>query len=133
MKDAQDNKVYAKTSAISVTYENEEGASDFALYENGSKIEAFALLRTEATLVAVLDEHYENMRLYANGTSCEAGESFLLTSDIAFKMVADRKSYTVSFDIGDTYGTPIDDQTVTYLHCATEPDPQYDSSFIITG
>ena len=103
------------------------------MYENDIKIESFALLRTEATLVATLDEHYENMKLYVNGASCEAGESFLLTSDIIFKMVADRKNYTVNFDIGDTYGTPIDSQTITYLHYATEPDPQYDSSFIITG
>lgn len=73
------------------------------------------------------------MKLYVNDASCEEGESFLLTSDIIFKMVADRKKYTVNFDVGDTHGTPIDSQTVTYLHYATEPDPQYDSSFIITG
>ena len=133
VKDAQDNIVYAYLHAMSISYENEEGADEFALYEGDNKLESFALTRTEATLKATLDSHYENMKVTMNGMSCEDGDSFTISSDMNFVMTADRKKYTVKFDIGPTYGTPIADQTVTYLHYATEPDPQYDSSFIITG
>lgn len=73
------------------------------------------------------------MKVTMNGTSCEDGDSFVISSDMNFVMTADRKKYTVKFDIGSTYGNPIANQTVTYLHYAIEPDPQYDSSFIITG
>lgn len=73
------------------------------------------------------------MKVAVNGVNCEDGDSFTISSDMTFVMTADRKKYTVKFDVGSTYGTPIVDQTVTYLHYATEPDPQYDSSFIITG
>lgn len=133
VKDAQDNKVYALIHAEKITYTNEEGADEFALYEGESKIGGYALNRTEATLKATLDSHYENMSLTANGASCSAGESFILTENMEFVMMADRKKYQVAFDIGTEHGEPVESQTITYLNYATEPDPQYDESFIITG
>jgi hypothetical protein len=65
--------------------------------------------------------------------TCQAGDSFTITSDMRFKMSATRQTYDVIFVVGDTYGKPVDAQRVTYLHYATEPDPQFDDSYIIAG
>lgn len=73
------------------------------------------------------------MRLTANGSSCSAGDSFTLTSDMTFEMFADRKNYNVIFSVGTEHGVPVATQSITYLNYAIEPDPQYDESFIITG
>lgn len=143
VKDAQGNNVHAQTRAYKIEYVNEEGKGEFALQESGSILSGYALSGTETTLLATLDPHYENMRLSycaiddlgvaTEYMSCQPGDSFTVTSDLRFKMEADRKSYDVVFHLGDKGTASIDAQRVVYLHYASEPDPQYDNGFLVTG
>ena len=108
------------------------GAS-IEVYEDSTLVGNFALHDTELRIYASKDSHYDDLKLYLDGE---------LLEDVSVDTIADREIsleatcvphvYTVQFDIGE-YGTPVDDQHITYLHKATQPYNQFVEKHIIDG
>ena len=125
--DALDNPL--TSSAKIVAYEfmvsGSTGVTGYTITENSEYVPAnFALQETSLELHAVLDPHYETLKVNDVLTGPENTWSFIVTEGCFFSLTCSPKNYTIKFDLLGK-GTPIESQSITYQHYVLEPLSQY--------